>query len=81
MGLYFPNKMDRTSPRHPQIFSERERGAVVELRYRVQQPWFESWFCHLLAVWPWVSYLISLGLQLFLILVSITYGHGEDGIT
>lgn len=35
MGLYFPNKMDRTSPWRLHIFSEKERSAVVELRYGV----------------------------------------------
>lgn len=30
----------------------------------VSQPWFESQLCHLLAVWHWVIYLISLSLNL-----------------
>lgn len=44
-------------------FAPASAPGELEVHRRNQKTWVESWLCHLLPLWLWVSYLISLGLS------------------
>lgn len=45
------------------LFAPASAPGELEMHRRSQKTWVESWLCHLLPMWLWVSYLMSLGLS------------------